>query len=347
MNRTGRGQDGGGPRRYDAGSRLWLWVRIAVAVGLLAIVAWRVDWDRFWEVVLSVNLLWLLAASASAALDRLWMAAKWLYLLRRLDIVTTLRDTVHHYLTGGLVGLAAQWQLGGDIARAIGLGRKTGDSDTVVVSLVAEKLTGAAASSIIALVGLSLLHAFVPSEMMPLYVTGLAVCATTLGTLLVLTSRASGRVVGWLHGRLSGGPSGRVRHRLRRAVVALRRVTELERSTLAKFFLMTFGEQFVPWINVALLAAAFGLELTVLEVAMTIPIITFYGRLPISVESLGVREGLYVMLFSLAGWSAAEALAVALTARAVDLLVVGIGSLVFMGMDPWKGHSARFKTPAA
>lgn len=327
-------------RSQKARSRFFLILRVAVAAGLLGLVAWRVDWSQFAELAVSANYLWLLAAAASATVDRLWMSGKWLYLLRRLGVSATLRQTTHHYFTGGLVGLAVQWQLGGDVARVVGLSRKTGSTGTVMASLVAEKITGAAASAVLALAGMTLLYRLVPKGMLALFATAVLVCLAALGTLLLVTSKGGRSVVDWSLDRLSSR-DGWLVEKLRLAVEALQRVAQLDRSVLLNFFFLTLGEQFVPWLNVALFATAFGLSLTIGEVAMIVPIIMFFGRLPISVESLGIREGLYVMLFSLVGWTAAEAFAVALAGRVIDFAVVGTGSLLFVGLESKQASAAQ------
>jgi hypothetical protein len=101
-----------------------------------------------------------------------------------------------------------------------------------------------------------------------------------------------------------------------------------ERPAMLVFFAFTLAEQGVPVVVTILLVHALGLPLAAGAILSVIPISVFVSRLPISVEALGVREGIFVFLFGLYGVSAAGAFALALMSRVMDLLAIGTGALV-------------------
>lgn len=305
--------------------RGWPWnaLRLLVSLALLALALRQVDWASFWRTLQQCQPLWLAPALLLGYLDRAWMAGKWVYLLRGLGVPARFRQGLHHYLAGGLVGLALQWQLGGDIARAVGLGRDLGRTRRVIASVTLERIAGASASGLLTAVSLVfLLRAGVAGDWSRLLVAagGLAVGTVALGLAIL-----SGNARGWarrLPGHWLGG-------RLRPLLARIERL-ESPGRVIWVFYLLTLAEQLVPFASLYLRQLAFGLSISVVEILLVMPVIMFLSRLPIAVESIGVREGLYVLLFGMIGIGAAESVALALTSRAIDAIVVGTGHLAIV-----------------
>jgi glycosyltransferase 2 family protein len=296
----------------------------ASGIALLAAVLWRVDWREFAATCAGARMGWLAPLAAAVVLDRFWMAAKWRYLLAGLGVRVPLAEAVLQYLAGGLVGLATQWQLSADLARALGLGRKLGQHRLVAASVVFEKIVGAAALSALSIVSLALLTARLdPGPWRAPLVLAVTLAAALSGLpLLALSARATGPL-STLAGRLPG-------KRVRDGAAALVRTFEELRGLGAAgwvFFLLTLGEQLMPLVGLWFLKEAFRLPLSWVEILAVMPLIQLFSRLPISVEALGVREGLYVWLLGLVGWSAAESFAVALAGRVVTTVVFAAGGL--------------------
>ena len=138
-------------------SKVWRLLRWALALGLLAIVATQADWHEFTRIAKGIRPEWLAAVTLASVLDRLFMAGKWHYLVRNLGVRIPFIESALSYFLGTLVGMAAQWQLSGDIARAVRVGYRSGQHRRVAFSVVFEKLCGFAASGILATVSLLLL----------------------------------------------------------------------------------------------------------------------------------------------------------------------------------------------
>src|SRR4029453_10924205 len=85
--------------------------------------------------------------------------------------------------------------------------------------------------------------------------------------------------------------------------------------SLAMFFGLTFGEQMLPIVNTWLVARGMGINVGALYFAATLPLALLIARLPISIDGIGVFEGVFVVLMSLAGLSAAQAVAIAVASR--------------------------------
>ncbi len=316
----------GGTARRKAGQL----IRVAVAALLLWLIAWRVDWVEFGTVLSNASLPWLFAVLAASAVDRLWMAGKWHYLIRRLGVTVRFIETLYVYYVGILVGMAAQWGLSGDITRAVRLARLTRQHKKVVVSVLLEKVAGFAASGVVAIgaaVLLNGIHSFAAPSLLMVFAV-LAIIAFPLIPLIIL-SPVTARLLNSISARISS----------KFDLESARFETDgpqLKRGAMV-FFFLTLGEQAMPVVTLFMVQLGLGIETGILQTAAVIPIITFLSRLPISVEGLGVYEGLTVLLFGLMGMSAAEALALAITSRAVGLVSVLLGAGVCLVVKRYKG----------
>jgi len=88
-----------------------------------------------------------------------------------------------------------------------------------------------------------------------------------------------------------------------------------DRRNLLTFFGLTFTEQLLPILDTWLVARGMGIEVGVLYFAAALPLALLISRLPISIDGIGVFEGMFIVLMSLAGLSAAQAMAIAVTSR--------------------------------
>jgi hypothetical protein len=91
-------------------------------------------------------------------------------------------------------------------------------------------------------------------------------------------------------------------------------------GVLVKFTLLTFTRGMLPIAMNVLVAMAFAIPASPVELAAVVPLIVIGTRLPISLDGLGVQEGLYVVLFAMVGVAGSDALLMSLTARALGIL---------------------------
>ena len=70
---------------------------------------------------------------------------------------------------------------------------------------------------------------------------------------------------------------------------------------------------------------------TTIQEIKPIPIVIFIVRIPISLDGLGIQEGLYVALFAYAGLSASESFLLSLVGRVVTLVGMLPGAFQKLG----------------
>lgn len=302
---------------------LWRTVQVLVGIGLLGIVLSMVEWGRFFPLAARATPGWLILAFLVGLADRTLMAGKWLYLLRVLGVQLGFTRALSHYLQAGLVGTAAQWQLGGDITRVVRAGRETGRSGAVVTSVVLEKVVGLAALGTLAVLSSLLLNLWFSYLRWSLaWIAAVAAILAFLSLPFLLTRPGSLRLITPLtrllphegfRSSVANLPS--IRESYPRLPVVLRTLLTI-----------TLVEQLAPVLVIYLLSRSFGFSLTLLEALATVPIVVLLMRLPITVESLGVREGLLVLFLGLVGLDATQSALIAITSRAFDLLLVSVGA---------------------
>jgi glycosyltransferase 2 family protein len=315
-------------------NRVWRVVRVVIALSLLTLVVSRVDWKEVGVVLSQTRLAFLPLIFVLGTLDRLWMAWKWYYLLRGLGVHVRFFEVAGHYYLGGLLGAAVQSQLGGDIARASAVGRHSGRTRIVAASVVIEKVVGFIAAGMLA--GASLLLVHHGYEAISRTVLVAAAVPVALAVVLVPTLAYPQFVASLFSRALNVYPGLAAKLPLAGMLTNPDRLQQAP-SVLRRFFALTLAEQLVPLVNLYLLKEALRLDLTGYAILAFTPLIVFFARLPISIEALGIYEGLSIYLFGLAGLSAASALALALLDRVMGLIVLGFGGLAYA----WAGRSRR------
>jgi hypothetical protein len=271
--------------------------------------------------------------------DRLFMAWKWSVLLGGLAVSIPFRRVVANYWMGNLVGAAVQWPVAGDLARGSGVGRDTGKLKAVFASIVIERLIGAAALGVLAMASLVLLNLRLGFASQGALIAGAAVGAMTMISLpMALTSKRAGRAVLVLANKIAFRP-------LQNALRSLGECAGQHRMlspSLAIFSLATFVEQLTPTASLWLISSSFNTAPVFFTSAlMVMPLVSFLSRLPVTIESIGVREALYVFFLGLIGVSATEAFIFAIVARCMDLLIVGLGG----GVAAWIRRSSSVAPP--
>lgn len=300
-------------------------LKLSLAAALLIWVLSQVDWGAFFETIADAHAIWIGAVLAVDVADRFFMSAKWKYLLEKMGVHVGLSTALTHNLRGGLAERVVQWGVGGDITRTAGLSRDTGQPGPVVLSVIIEKIVGLSALGSLAAVSFCILNfrvGFVSWQWL------FPVSLLCIGGLFALPFvMMEDRVVN-LTARIGRAIPFEVGKTWTDRLSNLKKYWCVDPRALLVFYGLTAVEQLVSTVNLLLLGNAFGISVTVVGAFSVMPIATFFSRLPITTQALGVREGLYVLMLGFIGIGAAEAFAIALTVRVSHTVVFGVGALL-------------------
>jgi glycosyltransferase 2 family protein len=94
-----------------------------------------------------------------------------------------------------------------------------------------------------------------------------------------------------------------------------------DRRRIAAFSVLTLVEHVLVIVCYALVAVALKVEFNAVFMFAAVPLAILVSRLPISLDGIGVYEGIFVAIMALGGVQPADALAVSLAARALQIVV--------------------------
>lgn len=303
-------------RRWPIG----LLVRLGTSVALLAgIVWWLGGVGKVAAIVGRISVSLAALVVIVVMLDRALMTFKWLGLLRAKGIHARFVPAMKLYCASTIWGMFLPATVGADAIRAVGMSRFGINANEVVASIVLERMIGFLCVLLLGLCSLILLFAsgLFESRFTILWWAALAMIVSMI---LALAVSFSERVFDVVHHRLLG------RFRDNRIVGKIRKFHEIYRTyssnkrSLVKFASLTIAEQALTIVLVWLIAMALKIHVGVLCFAVAVPLTLLISRVPIGIEGLGTFEAAFVFFLSLAGISAADALAIAFSGRILEIL---------------------------
>lgn len=270
-------------------------VRVLVSLGLLAIVATRVDFDHAGEQLADGR--WGLFVGAVAVLFVAFVssAVRWRIYLVAAELATSRLHTVRAYLIGVFTTNFLPSQVGGDVARAW-IVAASGSRTRSLVTVAVDRITALGCLFAVAWVALAARPDDVPHSLragLTLATAGYLAAASLLGAL----------AVGRLHlGRLAP-------ERLRRGAGGVRSASTrcLEPGVLTRTVALGLGIQLLTVLAAWLVAETISLEVPLAALVVILPLVVALGVVPFSIGGLGVREGGFVVLLGRAGVEATDA----------------------------------------
>jgi uncharacterized protein (TIRG00374 family) len=267
-----------------------------------------------------INPIYIVPIVALALIDRGLMAYKWCFLLRSQGIRLPFIHGMIIYCASTIWGMFLPTTLGSDAIRAYSTSKTGIDSKEVVASIIVERFIGFFSSLILAILGLCLLT--VLGNLGDLVIIAWFLASSMfLGAVFLFVVSVNQRAFVLFHkGVVRGFKNHRITEKLREFHETYRSFT-YHRKSLVTVFGLTFIEQFLPIIDIWLVARGLGIEVGVLYFAAALPLALLIMRLPVSIDGIGVFEGMFVLLMSLAGLSVAQATAIAVVSRILTTLM--------------------------
>lgn len=299
--------------------RAWLWVRLAVAVGVLAVLAWRLGVGAFADGVRVLTGVSVLAALGIGLLTTLCCAARWRLIARRLELRLPLSAAVTDYYRSLLLNAVLPAGVLGDVHRGLRHGRLTGDVGKGMRAVVLERFAGQVILVVGAFAVLVVLPLPTPRFEVPVAAAFAAAVLVVLAGLAVAAPR-------W---------RGRLTVRCRSMVGAV--LTDTRRGLLARgaWPAVTALSVLALSGHVTLFVVAAKLAGSSASVAQLVPLVVlalFAMALPLNVGGWGPREAATTVAFAAAGLPAQQGLTtavaygvLALVACLPGVLVLGIG----------------------
>ncbi len=319
------------------GRKAGLVIRLVVGLSLLAFVLSLADLDQVKLVVSRIEYPYFWAAVFLVMVDRLAMAFKWRLLLSAKKIVITLWRAVEIYLISGFVGVILPSGVGSDIYRVYYTSKPIGKLSHIASSVIVERFLGMAAAAVFAVVGLSVMssvasESVVQQEILTtMFVTLTVLIAVFLASMTALPFRIAERLLArWSKPKFAA--------KLAKFREAYHEYGQYK-TTLIAFFLLSVAEQGLFVLITYMGALAIEIRLDIYYFLGIVPVCQIIKRIPISINSIGVQEGLFVYFFGQIGISATEALSLSILTRIAQWSAMLAGGVLYvmdtsMRIDP-------------
>lgn len=321
------------PAKKTAQGRLWFWLRIAVALGMVIVILRLIDVNTAVRTISQANPGLVVLIFPLLLIDRYLMGYKWAMLLRAQGISISNWQAFSIYMSSTFVGTVLPTGVGSDVYRAVRTTLGGPKMNVVTASIVVERMLGIVALAILAVSGLGILAGEPTGQFRALFYT---VGASLVAFLVVFGLSIQPGIYDLITGRLkrfAHVKPVRLFMKFHSAYIEMSK----HRKLMAVFVLLSILEQALGAIMAFLGSQALGFNLSVLYFLALIPLSRFITLLPLSIGGIGVTEGTYVVAFSLAGLSPADSLSIALLIRVMNWVFLVPAGIVFLY------DSAKFK----
>jgi len=287
-------------------------IRIAVSVGILAVVFNAVDSAETWAALRSMEYGVLVVATVCFLAQTPILAWRWRSIVQLLDGNLTFIQAVRFSLIGRLFNQIMPASIGGDAVRAW-YGARSGLSATISThSVLIERFTGLL--SLLALAGIAALFLWLRVDVAFAWQAE----QVALGLAAILLAAAIVAIA-----------SAKLRHlSLARHVFELwdnTKVVMRDGRTFALLSLSAIGSNLLAIAAAIVIGDGLGLQLEVWVYAVVVPIAILMTIVPVSIGGWGVREGTIVFVLHLFDVPTPAALALSLLFGITLLLAAVVG----------------------
>jgi uncharacterized membrane protein YbhN (UPF0104 family) len=309
------------------------WLRIAISVILLAVVASQIDLSKTGQLLASARPDLTALAALVALAGRFFAAFRWYLLLHGKNAAVTYPRILRLTFVSNFLGFFLPGSIGVEVTRVYGLSRTTADLALSFSSVVVERALGMIALAAMALVGLALAPPGIPPNFSVLawlgFGLGLAGSAAIMNPVLRR----------WFDWPLSPKLMHPIRKRLHKFYACL---DDYKAQPVLMFWsIMAAGMATLFRIVPAILCAwALDVDVTFVHLLIFIPIRAFWSQIPISIGGLGLNELGFIVLFGMVGASADQAVSFSLLLYAVTVATSLPGAWFYArgGLAPTRGE---------
>lgn len=288
--------------------RLKLWLQIALGLLLLGWLLHSVSWEQLVRTLAEADPIWVVGAFTAAFVQLGFSAWRWQVLLGvALGVRLPLRDLIRHYMISGFFNNFLPANIAGDVTRVGALFHQGHDKIGAAGSVVVERMLSLC--GLILLAAWAVIYGGIPVQLSipPLI---LAACAV---------AGVSGVVaIAFLLLR----PPARLRPLIERVATAVRMYIDSP-AEVALAMAITMVHHVVLMLITYCTFRAVGIDLSVQVNLAIYAIAALALTLPLTIQGVGVREGVYIGLLAVFGVSSEQVLA----ALALNYLVLVFFSL--------------------
>jgi glycosyltransferase 2 family protein len=295
-------------------------LRTAVGVSVFAFLLVRSDISAMGRALADADPLPIALANVLMVALLVVSALRWRVLLEGVGVHLGIGPATRLTMVGAFFNAFLPTGVGGDVYKAVRLKRSGVGLSLGLASVLLDRIAGVVCLAAIGLVACG--ARLLVGDTGPVVVVA---AVTALGVLVVaaLVLTFGERLVGSGTATWFG-----VRPKLRRILGAIVRGSR-NRRALRWGILAGFGAQVLGLAAHLSLAAALDLDVPVAVMATGLLVATLAATVPVTINGLGIREGVWVWVLGAYGVAAGDALAFAILVLAMSLASSAIGGIVY------------------
>ncbi|MDF5727603.1 MAG: lysylphosphatidylglycerol synthase transmembrane domain-containing protein [Rhizonema sp. PD38] len=295
-----------------------------ISLGFIAFVLTRIDIAQTGKQFQSLSLPFILFALIYYTGCQWLSCLRWQVILRSSGYSIPIPNLLSSYFAGMFLNIFLPGSFGGDAYRIYRVAQQTKDSEAVLVSVFLERFTGLFALSALAIVGLPPAVKIVGRWDILLLFFG-CVGALVGGVILIISPQLLIIIEPWLKKiRLQT-----LAARFAKIQFLLRQFTQHSQSLILSIFLSFLLMLSLVYYHY-LIAQQLKIPISYLELSVFIPILAVITLLPISLGGIGVKECLWVYLFTRIGLTGEQALLLSVTTTILGWLLALPGGIVLL-----------------
>ena len=295
---------------------LFLLLRIVFSCGILYVIFRKLDTNQLKDLIPNIVFLFLTLSFLFVLLDRVLMTYRWQILLKAKSTIIPFFEILRIYFVSSFLGIFLPSSVAPDAMRVYLATKYDCTNACAISSVFLDRIIGFLTFAFVAL-----------GSCLVLIITGNSQIISGSMFILILLPFLALLLWALFHGYIV-----KILERLseKKYFSSLYRVlTETYRSLvsyknnildLLKVTAICFLNHGMFILTVYLITLSLNLHVSVIHLAVYIPLVTLVTMIPISLGGLGVQEGAYVYLLSRSGLSLQESFAVALLIRVVVTL---------------------------
>ncbi|MBI4470854.1 MAG: flippase-like domain-containing protein [Acidobacteria bacterium] len=295
-----------------------------VSGSLLALLAWRVDWNALRADLARTRVGLVAAAILVYALGQVISALRWKLLLDPLGTRIGLRRITGVYFLGMFFNLFLPTMIGGDAVKLYYVSPETGGVTRGAVSILMDRNVGLITLLLLACGATTAFDLQLPEA--PLLPTLTFLLAGTLFANLLLFHE---RTLAWLRNLLARWNLTKLETAVggaHEALTVYRRRPGSVAAAIGLSLLFDAALMFFNYLN----AVAIGHPVSLKYFFAFVPIVSIVSMLPVTLYGLGIREYSVVYLFGQVGLPRESALLLSLLALVVPAIVSLPGGIVYL-----------------
>ena len=311
-------------------------LRLLVAVLLLVIIfTMKAELGETLRLMARAQVGWIVAAIVLLLTGHAVSIWKWKLLLRGAGYDLSFRLLVHASFIGLFYNNFLPGSVGGDVAKLLLVQAHTGGRVRAAASVFMQRNTGVAGLLLLGL-SMSLIFpvrlAFFPAPFLALNNMATWFAAAMAGYVAVNAVMLSHRSYDllWKYLARPEGGSPRLRHRIAEKAQRLHASLLLFRATLPSTLVLSIFTQLLDCFIAYFIGRGLGIDLPFEFYLVCVPLIILAQLIPITLNGLGLRESLYLLLMGSAGVSPEAATGLSLLTFALGFILSLSGGLLLL-----------------